>query len=567
MAKRKMRQRQTAGCSRRGLLWVLGAALGVLALCGVSAWFLLRKETAPANRTAVFSRSEVVLRIAYTPEKQQVFEALVADYNAARPRLPGGKRVRVEALPLEANSLVEQASTNAFQAVNPDSSIWLEEIDRLWQEERSVDSFLVGERVHYMVSPIVIAMWYDVAEQMGYPERPLGWQDLLSNAAQNPDFQWSHPSPTTASGLLAILATFYAASGTTRGLTEAQATAPATLEYVRQLEATVKHYGEGELAVMRHIEEQGRAYLDAFVVPEQLVVQYNLRHREKLFAVYPLEGTLWQDHPLALLEHPDRTDEERQAYALFKEYLLSPEVQRKVLQSGYRPADVTLSLEAAESPIRAENGADPQQPHTTLQVPGARVIEVVKNVWWYTKRPANIFLVADTSGSMAGRKLSDAQEALRLFLQEVRGPEDRVGLISFADRSHLRVPLMRMEEGRGQLTREVEALEAGGNTALLDGVLDALEHLEGLNDTERINAIVVMTDGQENASKISLEELLNRLEAAHRSNLRVVVFCVAYGRTADIKTLEAISNAAGGFTSTSEPETIRTLYKTLSTYF
>ncbi|MBC7316226.1 MAG: hypothetical protein H5T70_07395, partial [Chloroflexi bacterium] len=58
-----------------------------------------------------------------------------------------------------------------------------------------------------------------------------------------------------------------------------------------------------------------------------------------------------------------------------------------------------------------------------------------------------------------------------------------------------------------------------------------------------------------------------RLEGAYRSGLRVVVFCVAYGRTADMKTLEAISSAAGGFTSTSEPETIRALYKALSTYF
>lgn len=566
MAKRR-RRGQTDGCSRRTLFWVLGAALALIALCGVSAWLLLREEPTSTQRTVASSRREVVLRVAYTPEKQALFETLVADYNAARPRLPGGKRVRIEPVPFEADLLAMGAAENAFQAVTPDSSIWLAEIDRLWQEEYGADSFLVGERAYYMVSPIVIAMWRDVAEQMGYPTRPLGWQDLLSTATQDPDFKWSHPSPTTASGLLAVLATFYAASGTTRGLTEDQATAPETLEYVRRLEATVKHYGEGELAVLQHIEEQGRAYLDAFVVPEQLVVQYNMHHAEKLLAVYPLEGTLWQDHPLALLEHPDRTDEERQAYTLFKEYLLSPEVQRKILAYGYRPADVSLSLESAESPIRPENGADPQQPQTTLQVPSAGVIEVVKNVWWYTKRPANILLVADTSGSMAGRKLSDAQAALRLFLEEVRGPQDRVGLISFADRPHLRVPLVPIQEGRARLAEEVDALEAGGNTALLDSVLEALERLEALNDTGRINAIVVMTDGQENASAISLEDLLARLEAAYRSDLRVVVFCVAYGRTADMETLEAISGAAGGFTSTSEPETIRALYKALSTYF
>jgi Ca-activated chloride channel family protein len=558
---------QASGCSQRTLVVVLVGVLFALLACGVLIWALVR-DTAPATPQAVTTSSrEVVLRVAYTPEKRELFEALVNAYNEARPKLASGKRVRVEPLELAADRMVEQSVGNLFQAVSPDSSIWLDEMDRLWRQEQNTDASLVGESTRYMVSPVVIAMWRDVAEKLGYPDRELGWKDILDAARRDPGFKWSHPSPSTASGLLATLAAFYAGSGVTRGLTQEQATAQSTLDYVRQLEATVKHYGEGEVAVMRQIEAQGREYLDAFVVQEQLVVQYNLRHADKLLAIYPLEGTLWQDHPLALLEHPARTDEERQAYALFKAYLLSSEVQRRVLEQGYRPADLSIALDEANSPISAANGADPKQPHTTLQVPSAAVIQVVKNVWWYTKRQANVYLVADTSGSMAGRKLSDAQAALHLFLEQIEGPEERVGLISFADRAYERVPLTRMRDGRERIAQEIDSLEAGGNTALLDSVAFALDSLVKMNDTERINAIVVMTDGQENASQISEDELVVRLAAAYASKLRVVVFCIAYGRSADMDTLEAISGAAGGFTSTGEPETIRELYKTLSSYF
>jgi len=47
----------------------------------------------------------------------------------------------------------------------------------------------------------------------------------------------------------------------------------------------------------------------------------------------------------------------------------------------------------------------------------------------------------------------------------------------------------------------------------------------------------------------------------------VVVFCIAYGSDADFRTLEAISAASGGFTRQGDLETIKGLYKTLSTYF
>jgi len=47
----------------------------------------------------------------------------------------------------------------------------------------------------------------------------------------------------------------------------------------------------------------------------------------------------------------------------------------------------------------------------------------------------------------------------------------------------------------------------------------------------------------------------------------VVVFCIAYGDDADMDTLRAIAEASGGDVRRGDPETIRQLYKILSTYF
>ena len=129
------------------------------------------------------------------------------------------------------------------------------------------------------------------------------------------------------------------------------------------------------------------------------------------------------------------------------------------------------------------------------------------------------------------------------------------------------VPLDRLGNNRGALLAAIDELEAGGDTALLDGVAQAQKELYRLNDSERINAIVVMTDGQENASHISILDLQNQLRRGNESNAPVVIFAIAYGRDADHHTLEQLAEPTGGQVREGTVETIRELYKILSTYF
>ena len=47
----------------------------------------------------------------------------------------------------------------------------------------------------------------------------------------------------------------------------------------------------------------------------------------------------------------------------------------------------------------------------------------------------------------------------------------------------------------------------------------------------------------------------------------VVIFCIAYGKDADYNVLQAIADASGGQVREGNEETIRDLYKILSSYF
>src|SRR5262249_30381707 len=74
-----------------------------------------------------------------------------------------------------------------------------------------------------VLSPVVIAMWKPMAEALGWPDKPIGWADILE---LSPDekawtkrgkphwdpFQFGHTHPELSnSGLIAVLAEVYAA--------------------------------------------------------------------------------------------------------------------------------------------------------------------------------------------------------------------------------------------------------------------------------------------------------------------------------------------------------------------
>ncbi len=130
------------------------------------------------------------LRVAYSPEKEALFVQLVNDYNATNPAL------RIQPLRVEPEGMVQGALNGEFEAISPDSSIWLRQLDQLYAEQVSDPSaFLVSQTRYYAISPVVIAMWKDAARELGWPDKAIGWNDLVNHAIANPDFPGATPQP------------------------------------------------------------------------------------------------------------------------------------------------------------------------------------------------------------------------------------------------------------------------------------------------------------------------------------------------------------------------------------
>ncbi len=585
-----MKERRTSESSQTWIIFGL-VALVLVCVCGVVAlmtggelWDKIRSGVPSGDTTPSWDSTTAELTVAVSPGMAPTLSKIVEQFNVQGLKTADGSVMTLHTVVMVPEKMVEESlGQPSFQALAPDSSLWLNQIDRRWTEahvagETEESIIPIGYRrfsdpVRYATSPIVIATWETVAREMGWPDRTIGWQDIQRKATEDPNFKWNHPSTGHASGLLATLAEFYAGAGLTRGLTAEAATAQSTLDYVRAVESTVRFYGEGEDVIVQRLSAEGRNFLDAFVTQEQVVIAWNQSQSgERLIALYPAEGTLWADHPLALLElgadgEAPLTDNQRRTYRAFVNYLKSADIQHQLLSAGYRPADMGLQLDEGDSPFAAADAVDWRQPQTTLQIPSESVVAVVQNVWWYTKRPTHVLLVVDTSGSMEENdKIGLTKVALSSFVEQIRGDRDQVGLIAFSTGVQTLRSLQPLDDaGRADMQQAIKALKASGNTALIDGVWDAYTELQLTNDPEAINAIVVMTDGQENNSSHSMNELSQRFK--QEQGFQVVIFTVAFGDDADEDVMLTMAEIGGGQFRRADETDIQDLYKIISTYF
>ena len=386
----------------------------------------------------------VRLSFAYSPEKERLLAPLIERFNAER-HTSGGRPVFVEPTVVASGDAETRIAEGKLEPTlwSPASSFW----GRLLNYE--ADRRLVPDDNPSIVrTPLVIAMWEELAEAYGYPKRKLGYRELGRLATggwaavgkpQFGDFKYVHTNPDfSTSGLSAVAASYYAAAGKKEGLTEADV-AKARAQ-VRALERSIVHYGDTTLFIAEEMRKHGLGYASAAAMEEITLLDFNrtAEDGDRLVAIYPEEGTFFSDNPLITMEGDWVTDEQRKAAGAFAGFLadvVTPEVAGR---EGFRPADEDA---APAGLVSAANGADPKQPSRVLSLPEPKVLAKLKAAWRADRKPANVMVVFDNSGSMAEEdKLDEAKAGLLGFFREAQ-PHDRIGLIKFSTDITPLVPL------------------------------------------------------------------------------------------------------------------------------
>jgi Ca-activated chloride channel family protein len=420
-----------------------------------------------------------------------------------------------------------------------------------------------------------------MAEALGWPDEPLGWADIaeLSTSEEGwaaygypewGEFKLGHTHPNHSnSGIVSIIAETYAGTGKQRDLTVDDLADPNARNFVAAVESSIIHYGRSTGFFASRMFERGPSYLSAAVMYENLVVaQESKRLSGESFqlpvvAIYPKEGTFWSNHPYAILNAPWVTDEQCEAAEAFEAFLLDRPQQLRALEYGFRPADPSIPLTA---PLDAAHGVDPEQPETVLEVPSAEVIIGIEQLWREVKKPVDVVVVMDVSGSMGGEKISAARTSLIEFINLLDG-RDRLQIILFDDELVTLTPMSQLSDKRADVTRRVSGIVEGDDTRLYDAVKLAYEEIEANGDPDHIRAIVVLSDGQDTASELSLGQLLPVIHAHSESGSGTKIFTIAFGGDADKDVLQQIAEPTGGKLYEGDPKTIREVYADIATFF
>ena len=138
--------------------------------------------------------------------------------------------------------------------------------------------------------------------------------------------------------------------------------------------------------------------------------------------------------------------------------------------------------------------------------------------------PVSVGIVFDLSGSMSGHKTELAREALARFLDSSH-VDDEFFLIGFDTESRV---LSRSSQESHVLLDQIARIEAQGNTALYDAVSLALDTLGSARYSRR--AIIVISDGEDNRSRLPFSQLHRRLVEANVSVFAVHVGPVLPGK-------------------------------------
>ncbi len=533
-----------------------------------------KRESGDAPATAPAGALRV--SFPYSPEKEPLLKPLIERFNASRTEV-AGKTVFVEGR-AESSGVTEQRVAQGRDepvAWSPASSLW----GRLLNFE--ADRPLVPDENPSIVrTPLVIAMWEPMAKALGYPRKPLGFEDILKLARSKagwgdyglPEygaFKLVHTNPDySTSGLSAVVAEYYAATGKKEGLRPEDITGKAR-ETVRAIERSIVHYGDITDFIAAEMKKHGLGYASAVAMEEVTLLKFNRERGNlpKLVAIYPKEGTFFSDSPFIVLDADWVTPELREGALAFQTFLAEEITPEVAARGGFRPADLET---APVAPITAENGADPKQPERELGLPEPRVLALLKRTWREDRKPANVLLVLDTSGSMGDeQRLESAKEGLEVFLSQV-APQDRVGLTTFSDQITPLVPVGPFRENEGELRATISRLIAEGGTAFYDAAVAGFTTVRDLADRDdRINAVVLLTDGEDTDSVRDVDAVVRTLEGQGDSSTQVRVFTIAYsaGARGARDALKQIAAASGGNAYPGDPENIEAVYRSISSFF
>jgi Ca-activated chloride channel homolog len=158
------------------------------------------------------------------------------------------------------------------------------------------------------------------------------------------------------------------------------------------------------------------------------------------------------------------------------------------------------------------------------------------------RKPLNLCLVIDRSGSMAGEKLRHTIASAK-FVVERLAATDILSVVQFDERVKVVIP-PRPVSDKAHLCRRLDAIDGGGLTNLSGGWLRGAACVRKRQASEFINRVILLTDGQANHGITDPAVLVKH--AAELTEDGITTTTIGYGEDFNEDLLTALADAGRG---------------------
>lgn len=155
----------------------------------------------------------------------------------------------------------------------------------------------------------------------------------------------------------------------------------------------------------------------------------------------------------------------------------------------------------------------------------------------------DVYFLIDVSGSMEGKKLDTAKETMKQMAESMNN-RDRIAVVTFDKDPFFKLKPRPVEQvlRQNELSGLLDRIFSKGMTSLYDAVYMAISQLRSKEITTIMN---VLTDGEDNSSKHSLNEVLLLLN--QYPNLKLNILYISNNGDKDIKEYSTMCKDRGTY--------------------
>ncbi len=187
-------------------------------------------------------------------------------------------------------------------------------------------------------------------------------------------------------------------------------------------------------------------------------------------------------------------------------------------------SDIKLRTELGQNSYLGDKG---QKTYLRIDLEGIRREKTERT-------PVNIAIVIDKSGSMNGSKLAQAKEAAIMAVERL-GRDDYVSIVTYSSKVDVLMPSTRVANTT-EFRRRISSIRSTGQTALYAGTKRGIHELEAFLDENRVNRVILLSDGLANVGPSKPSDLEALGQRAGAKGISITTIGLGLGFNEDLMT-------------------------------